>query len=49
MSSIPRFMPASNCGSTVTRTARGTPPPTPTCPTPGTWAIFCANTVLAAA
>jgi hypothetical protein len=41
-------MPASAAGSTCTRTAGCTPPPTPTWPTPGTCASFCASTVLAA-
>lgn len=40
--------PARWAGSTRTRTAGCTPPPTPTCPTPGTCAIFCASTVFAA-
>src|SRR6202042_3655059 len=39
--------PASDTGSTWTRTAGCCPPPTKTCPTPRTWAIFWARTVLA--
>ena len=43
-----RFTPAAASGSTCTRTAGCCPPPTKTCPTPSTWAIFCASTVSAA-
>src|ERR1700722_18966231 len=39
--------PASDTGSTWTRTAGCCPPPTKTCPTPRTWAIFWARTVFA--
>ena len=39
--------PASATGSACTRTAGCCPPPTKTCPTPCTWAIFCASTVFA--
>ncbi len=43
-----RFTPAAASGSTCTRTAGCCPPPTKTCPTPSTCAIFWASTVFAA-
>jgi hypothetical protein len=47
-SSIEMPSPAIFAVSTSMRTAGCTPPPTPTWPTPGTCAIFCASTVFAA-
>src|SRR6266702_780468 len=44
---VERPAPASAAGSTCTRTAGCCPPPTNTCPTPSTWEIFWASTVLA--